>query len=126
MQFRLNENLLGNFYHSSAYFDPRLLVFVPFDFFLRDFEGDRCGIIFRYNLCIAEVIDEMLNAPNKVIRIAEPDSFGDNADSVATRHAMVMDCFSLSNCHRFIPSIVFKEGVRFFTHKVIFSPASIT
>ncbi len=110
----------------DAHFYPRLFFLVGFDFFLTDFEGDRLRVIFWYNVRSPERIDKVLDSPNKVVRVADSDSLGDNADSMAIIASFCISLFSLTRAHRFIPRSVFNEGVRFFTHSVIFSPFSIT
>ena len=110
----------------DTYLYPRLFFLVGFDFFLTDFEGDRLRVIFWYNVRSPERIDKVLDSPNQIVGVADSDSFRDNADSMAIIASFCISLFSFTRAHRFIPRSVFKEGVRFFTQSVIFSPFSIS
>ena len=114
------------FYRLSTYLHPRFFVLGAFDRLLGDLEDDRVWVIFRYNPCKPERINEMLLSPNEIVGVTDSDSARDNADSMAFPTSIVISLFSFNRSQGLHLKKVFKEGVLFFTQSVIFSPTSIT
>src|SRR5210317_2166315 len=63
----------------TFYLHFRFLVLVAFDLFLRDFERDAFWVIVRYNFCIPERIDEILDSSVEIVDVEHPDTMASNS-----------------------------------------------